>query len=101
MVEALLHWLPMLGALLGAGAVGGLLAGLLGVGGGIVIVPVLDAALNLAGVSPDASLHVAVATSMATIIPNGCSTKKNRICGARIVPATSLIPSVKYGPSTK
>jgi len=77
MFEALLHWLPMLGALLGAGAVGGLLAGLLGVGGGIVIVPVLDAALNLAGVSPDASLHVAVATSMATIIPTSISSSRS------------------------
>jgi uncharacterized membrane protein YfcA len=77
MFEVLLHWLPMLGALLGAGAVGGLLAGLLGVGGGIVIVPVLDAALNLAGVSPDASLHVAVATSMATIIPTSISSSRS------------------------
>jgi uncharacterized membrane protein YfcA len=77
MFEALLHWLPMLGALLGAGALGGLLAGLLGVGGGIVIVPVLDAALNLAGVSPDVSLHVAVATSMATIIPTSISSSRS------------------------
>jgi uncharacterized membrane protein YfcA len=77
MFEALLHWLPMLGALLGAGALGGLLAGLLGVGGGIVIVPVLDAALNLAGVSPEASLHVAVATSMATIIPTSISSSRS------------------------
>jgi uncharacterized membrane protein YfcA len=77
MFDALLHWLPMLGALLGAGAVGGLLAGLLGVGGGIVIVPVLDAALNLAGVSPEASLHVAVATSMATIIPTSISSSRS------------------------
>jgi uncharacterized membrane protein YfcA len=77
MFEAPLHWLPMLGALLGAGALGGLLAGLLGVGGGIVIVPVLDAALNLAGVSPDASLHVAVATSMATIIPTSISSSRS------------------------
>mgnify|MGYP007070384228 CR=1 FL=1 len=38
MPEATIHWLPMLAALAGAGAVGGLLAGLLGVGGGIVIV---------------------------------------------------------------
>ena len=59
-----------------AGAVGGLIAGLLGVGGGIVIVPALDAALDLAGVSPAASLHVAVATSMATIIPTSISSSR-------------------------
>ncbi len=41
MAEASIEWLPLLAALLGAGAAGGLLAGLLGVGGGIVIVPLL------------------------------------------------------------
>ena len=64
-------------AVLASGLVGGFVAGLLGVGGGIVIVPVLDAALNLAGVSPDASLHVAVATSMATIIPTSISSSRS------------------------
>lgn len=77
MIDALLHWLPMVAALLTAGALGGLLAGLLGVGGGIVIVPVLDAALELAGVAPGASLHVAVATSMATIIPTSISSSRS------------------------
>jgi uncharacterized membrane protein YfcA len=67
----------MLGALLAAGAFGGLLAGLLGVGGGIVIVPVLDVALGLAGVPPGAALHVAVATSMATIIPTSISSSSS------------------------
>jgi uncharacterized membrane protein YfcA len=77
MTDSLLHWLPMLGALLAAGAFGGLLAGLLGVGGGIVIVPVLDVALGLAGVPPGAALHVAVATSMATIIPTSISSSSS------------------------
>jgi uncharacterized membrane protein YfcA len=77
MIDTVLHWLPMLCALLAAGALGGLLAGLLGVGGGIVIVPVLDAALELAGVPRGASLHVAVATSMATIIPTSISSSSS------------------------
>jgi uncharacterized membrane protein YfcA len=77
MIDAVLHWLPMLGALLAAGAFGGLLAGLLGVGGGIVIVPVLDLALGLAGVPSGAALHVAVATSMATIIPTSISSSRS------------------------
>lgn len=77
MADALLQWLPMLAALLAAGALGGLLAGLLGVGGGIVIVPVLDAALELSGVAPGAALHVAVATSMATIIPTSISSSRS------------------------
>jgi uncharacterized membrane protein YfcA len=75
--EATIQWLPMLAALLGAGAVGGLLAGLLGVGGGIVIVPALDLALTLAGVDPAVALHVAVATSMATIVPTSISSSRS------------------------
>jgi uncharacterized membrane protein YfcA len=71
------HWLPMLAALLGAGAVGGLVAGLLGVGGGIIIVPVLDLALKLAGVDPAVALHVAVATSMAIIVPTSISSSRS------------------------
>ena len=67
----------MLAALLGAGAAGGLLAGLLGVGGGIIIVPALDLALTMAGVDPAAALHVAVATSMATIVPTSISSSRS------------------------
>jgi uncharacterized membrane protein YfcA len=70
-------WLPMLLALLGAGMAGGLLAGLLGVGGGIVVVPALDLALTLAGVDPAVALHVAVATSMATIVPTAISSSRS------------------------
>ena len=73
MTHAAIEWLPLIAALLGAGAVGGLLAGLLGVGGGIVIVPALDLALTMAGVEPAAALHVAVATSMANIVPTSIS----------------------------
>jgi len=69
----LLHWLPSVALVAASGALGGLLAGLLGVGGGIVIVPVLDAALEFAGVPSGAALHVAVATSMATIVPTSVS----------------------------
>lgn len=39
-------------AMLVSGAVGGLLAGLLGVGGGIIIVPVLDVALSTLHIDP-------------------------------------------------
>jgi len=77
MQESVIQWLPMLLALLGAGAVGGMMAGLLGVGGGIVIVPALDAALTLAGVDPAVALHVAVATSMATIVPTSISSSRS------------------------
>ena len=77
MPDATIEWLPLIAALLGAGAIGGLLAGLLGVGGGIVIVPALDLALSMAGVEPAAALHVAVATSMATIVPTSISSSRS------------------------
>lgn len=58
------------------GLVGGVLAGLLGVGGGIVVVPVLEIVLSLLGVDPSIRMHVAVATSQATIIPTSISSSR-------------------------
>ncbi len=52
-----------------AGAVSGLTAGMLGVGGGIVVVPVLYHVLALMGIDPGIRMHIAVGTSLATIIP--------------------------------
>lgn len=77
MTGTLAQWLPLLATLVGAGAFAGVVAGLLGVGGGIVIVPVLDLALEFAGVDPAVALHVAVATSMATIIPTSISSSRS------------------------
>jgi uncharacterized membrane protein YfcA len=60
--------LALLGALLlAAGLIAGLLAGLLGVGGGVVVVPVLYEGFSRLGVDPDVRMHVAVATSLATV----------------------------------
>ena len=42
------------------GAVGGVLAGLLGIGGGIVIVPALDFALSFLDVDASIRMHIAV-----------------------------------------
>ena len=75
-MEAYATWLPVIAALIAAGAAGGLIAGLLGVGGGIVLVPALDLALGAAGVDHAVSLHVAVATSMATIVPTAISSSR-------------------------
>lgn len=55
------------------GAVAGLMAGLFGVGGGIIIVPALIFVLNFQGVSPSLVTHIAVGTSLATIIPTSLS----------------------------
>lgn len=63
-------------AMLATGAVAGVLAGLFGVGGGIVIVPALDAALSVIGTDPAIRMHVAVATSLATIIPTSIASSR-------------------------
>ena len=55
-------------ALIIAGAFAGFIAGLLGVGGGIVVVPALFFIFSALGVSEAVRMHVAVGTSLATII---------------------------------
>ena len=55
--------------LLITGVLSGLAAGMLGVGGGIVIVPILYHVLTLLGVDESVRMQVAVATSLATIVP--------------------------------
>ncbi|BAV34042.1 membrane protein [Sulfuricaulis limicola] len=49
------------------GAFVGLIAGLLGVGGGLIIVPVLVFVFQGQGVSPEVIVHLAIGTSLATI----------------------------------
>lgn len=51
-----------------AGVFAGLVAGLLGVGGGIVVVPVLVMAFEAQGFHSDVLVHMAVATSLGTIV---------------------------------
>lgn len=70
------QWLILGVAMLATGTVAGVLAGLFGIGGGIVIVPVLEAALGLVGVDPAIRMHVAVGTSLATIIPTSISSAR-------------------------
>lgn len=56
-------------SLMVTGLVAGMMAGLLGVGGGIVIVPVLFHLFTFLGIDESVRMHVAVGTSLATIIP--------------------------------
>ncbi len=60
-------------ALVGTGVFAGVLAGLLGLGGGIVIVPILFFLFQSFGVSSESAMLVATATSLATIVPTSIS----------------------------
>jgi uncharacterized membrane protein YfcA len=76
-------FLPLLLTLLASGVIAGVIAGLLGVGGGIVTVPVLEYMLRFAHVEPEWRMHVAVATSLAAIIPTAiASTRAHHARGA-------------------
>lgn len=55
-------------AYLALGAIAGLLAGLFGIGGGVIVVPALVLAFSLQGISPDIVFYMAIATSLANII---------------------------------
>jgi uncharacterized membrane protein YfcA len=72
-----LEEIPLLIAILAvSGLIAGFAAGLLGVGGGIVTVPVLEYLLRFAGVPEEYRMHVAVATSLAAIIPTSISSAR-------------------------
>jgi len=75
-MEQLVALLPMAFWLVGAGVAGGLMAGLFGVGGGIVMVPVMATVFQLMGMSSEVIMHVAVATSLAVIVPTGISSAR-------------------------
>jgi len=56
-------------SLMGAGAVAGLLAGVFGIGGGAVLVPVLYQFLGILEVDEAVRMHLSVGTSLAVIVP--------------------------------
>lgn len=82
-----------------AGAAAGLIAGLLGVGGGIVIVPVLFTLLPFAGVEDDLRMHVAVGTSLATIIATSIVSARSHYKrgGVDVDLLRSLAPAIAVG----
>lgn len=58
------------------GCISGLLAGLLGVGGGIVTVPGLYYSLTMLGYAPENIMHVAVGSSLGLIVLTGLSSAR-------------------------
>lgn len=75
-MDTILPYIPFVLAMLATGAVSGVMAGLLGIGGGAIIVPVLATALQVMGFDADIVQHVAVATSLAIIIPTGIASAR-------------------------
>jgi uncharacterized protein len=70
---ALSHTAWLAAALAAAGACTGVLAGLFGVGGGTVVVPVLYEVFGLYGVPDEIRMPLCVGTSLAVIVPTSIS----------------------------
>ena len=71
-------------ALLSIGAIAGVLAGLLGIGGGLVIVPALSALWIAQGVDPATAVPGAVATSLASMLLTSASSALAHARGGRL-----------------
>jgi uncharacterized protein len=67
---------PLIAGILATGAVAGLLSGLLGVGGGIVVVPVLFWVFGALGYDAGLTMQVAVATSLITVAVTAVSSAR-------------------------
>lgn len=66
-------------ALLAGGAATGLLAGLFGVGGGAVMVPVLYEVFGVVGVAPEIRMPLCVGTSLMAIIPTAIASFRKHL----------------------
>jgi uncharacterized membrane protein YfcA len=81
------------------GMVAGFLAGLLGIGGGMMMVPVLTLLLAQRGVESGLAVKMAIATSMATILFTSASSVRahHRLGAVRWPIARSLAPGILLG----
>jgi len=65
----IMELLPFALAMLTASAIAGIMAGIFGIGGGAILVPVLYQFLTMLGIDEVIRMHVCVGTSLAIIIP--------------------------------
>jgi hypothetical protein len=84
---------------LAVGAIAGLLAGLFGVGGGLVIVPALAWVFSTQGVDPALIMHLALGTSLTTIVLTAISSVRahHRRGAVRWVIVHRLAPGIVVG----
>lgn len=84
---------------LALGAVAGVLAGLLGIGGGLVLVAALVWLLPSQGIPADHAVHVALATALASIILTGLSSARaHHRRGSVLWPTAAwLVPGMLLG----
>lgn len=96
MVDSTL-WL--FGACLVLGGGVGLLAGLLGIGGGLVVVPALSVLLPWAGISASLVMPMALATSLASIVLTSSSSAYShyRLGNMQFSAINSLLPGLLVG----
>ena len=73
---SVIEWVQLVGLIVALGGVAGFLAGLLGVGGGMILVPGLYYLFSSLGYDHPNLMHVAVGTSLAIIIPTGLSSAR-------------------------
>ncbi|MEO0444271.1 MAG: sulfite exporter TauE/SafE family protein [Pseudomonadota bacterium] len=83
-VSEVSQWLPVVVSLVLVGMLAGTVAGLLGVGGGIVNVPVLYFLFQFYGVSADSAMVIATGTSLAIIIPTSISSIRAHHCKGNV-----------------
>jgi uncharacterized membrane protein YfcA len=84
---------------LATGSIAGLLAGLLGVGGGLVIVPMLTFILTAQGLPAAHILHLAIGTSLASILFTSVSSVRahNRRGAVNWKAVKSISPGIVFG----
>lgn len=91
MLDTLAPYLPFAFGLALTGAISGVAAGLLGIGGGIVMVPAMVFAYQLLGYSPEVLMHVAVGTSLAIIIPTGWRSARSHMARGSVDMGTARL----------
>lgn len=91
--------LSALAIYLGLGLLAGVMAGLLGIGGGLVLVVALVWLLPLQGVAVESAMHAALATSLASIVLTGLSSARShhRRGSVRWATVRWLVPGMLLG----